>query len=457
MNPLDHRDLMPGATACVECFVNVTKGDKILIITDNPEIAEALAVASKKAGGEVTVYYLPRVLRPIERLNKTLENLIFNSTVVFTPFEDYEKESSFRAEIVKLAVAGKKRKIAHMPSVTSKMFMGEGMLSLTPTEMQKMKEITEKLAILLSATKKVRIKSADRDETDLKLELEGWDRSGIVSTGHIMKGSWGNLPSGEAFVLPKKGTANGTIVVDRAISYVPNNELPVTIGITDGIVDSIGDGESLRNLLKDYPENARLVCEFGIGTNPKHATNHTPVEIEKMLKTIHIAIGSNTAFGGDIEAPIHIDMVISKPNVWVTKLFNEEEIPIIEKSIINEGRIDSFFNVHYENLSRDIKGDSYITVKNKKIVEAKEDDMLYRCWNDHRGHNLRIPVGNNATAKKVIEVWSCIDPDKPEQVKNIIKRFCKKFNGDSKLVYQLLNTLEKFGIIDITQHIDGAL
>lgn len=552
MSRIDVRKLMPGATSCLECFVNATKGDKILIITDNIEIAEALAEASNKAGAEVMVYYLPQVLRPIKHLNDTLRKLIEYSTVVFTPFDDIEEESSFRKEIVELAGVGIGRKIAHMPSVTPKMFMGKGMLSLNSMEMQKMIERTEKLAMLLSATKKVIIQSAAHRETNLSLDLVGWNRSGIVSTGHIMKGSWGNLPSGEAFVLPKRNTAQGTIVIDKAISNLPYDDLPATIVITNGRVDidSIKDGKSLKNLLKKCPDSMRTVCEFGIGTNPKHASNHALIENEKMLKTIHIAIGNNLVFGGDIEAPKHIDMVISKPTVLVRGLLSDENenemICIIEGGQIRDERINSFFSVYYESFTKEIKGDAVITVKQGISVEDKGeflftwdeiskndrarfieflqynfcinwvdmaqikkpddltfiastkdnfvelvlnnektkailkiddgrttalivkkengnlniykgDDMLYRCWQDHRGHKLRIPVGNVDTAKKVMEVWGCFDHAKPESVKNIIKNYNKKFNGGSELVYQLLNTLEKFGIIEITRPIDEPL
>ena len=68
MDCINYHELMPGATACVTRFANVTKGDKVLIITDKPVIAEALAKASKEAGGEVTVSYLPRVIRPVKSL-----------------------------------------------------------------------------------------------------------------------------------------------------------------------------------------------------------------------------------------------------------------------------------------------------------------------------------------------------------------------------------------------------
>ncbi len=454
MECTDIKELMPGATSCVENFVKIIEGDKILIITDNPKIAEALAEASVKVGGEVNIIYLPRIMRPIKHLSNTLKSMILGSDVVFTPFEAFKDERSFRREICELAKEGAGRKIAHMIGFTEGMFRGPGMLTLNSKEMQKMVDLTEKLAVLLSATKKIKIRSAIHDETELSLELEGWNRSGIVSTGHILKGSWGNLPSGEAFVVPKKGTANGTIVVDMAISELPSSELPLTMKITQGkiILESIKDGISLKNLLKDYSEDARTICEFGIGTNPKPCYGFSVIEIEKIIRTIHIAIGSNSVFGGDIKTQVpHTDMVIARPNVSADNLLSNGTVDIIEEGTIMEEQIDSFFKVNYTCFSKELDSSAFIKVKQAVTVE-EEGDKLYRCWSDFRGHKLRIAIGDDETAIEVRKVWSLIDSKNIEKVKDVLLKFDKRFKVDGEHAYQLLNVLEKFGIIDITKH-----
>ena len=45
------------------------------------------------------------------------------------------------------------------------------------------------------------------------------------------------------------------------------------------------------------------------------------LEDEKVKGTIHIAIGNNTGFGGKTLVPLHLDGIITKPNVWVDNLF----------------------------------------------------------------------------------------------------------------------------------------
>ena len=39
------------------------------------------------------------------------------------------------------------------------------------------------------------------------------------------------------------------------------------------------------------------------------------IEDEGMKGSIHVAIGTNLAFGGNIKAPVHIDMIIKYANI----------------------------------------------------------------------------------------------------------------------------------------------
>ena len=65
-------------------------------------------------------------------------------------------------------------------------------------------------------------------------------------------------------------------------------------------------------------DGSDVLCEIGIGLNNKikNATGSVIID-EKMGKTVHIALGDNTFFGGDIKAPIHIDMVMKKPDIHI--------------------------------------------------------------------------------------------------------------------------------------------
>ena len=56
-------------------------------------------------------------------------------------------------------------------------------------------------------------------------------------------------------------------------------------------------------------------AELGIGTNEKASRPDNILESEKILGTIHIALGDNSTFGGKVRTPFHQDFVFFKPTV----------------------------------------------------------------------------------------------------------------------------------------------
>jgi leucyl aminopeptidase (aminopeptidase T) len=61
--------------------------------------------------------------------------------------------------------------------------------------------------------------------------------------------------------------------------------------------------------------NCRNIAELGIGTNDKASRPDNVLEAEKILGTIHIALGDNTGFGGTVSAPFHEDYVFYQPTL----------------------------------------------------------------------------------------------------------------------------------------------
>lgn len=164
------------------------------------------------------------------------------------------------------------------------------------------------------------------DGTDIEFSVSG--RKGIADTGLFHRaGDFGNLPAGEAFIAPIEKEAYGRLV----ILYAPDRPLerPLTFKFVDGGVESIEGFEDYRYFVEDVfkkmPE-ARFIAEFGVGTNPKAARPDNLLEAEKILGTIHIAIGDNHTFGGLNKVGFHTDYVVFKPTVilggkgWEKKL-----------------------------------------------------------------------------------------------------------------------------------------
>jgi leucyl aminopeptidase (aminopeptidase T) len=57
------------------------------------------------------------------------------------------------------------------------------------------------------------------------------------------------------------------------------------------------------------------IAEFGVGTNHAAKRPDNILESEKILGTVHIALGDNSSFGGKVKAPFHQDFIFFKPTV----------------------------------------------------------------------------------------------------------------------------------------------
>ena len=130
------------------------------------------------------------------------------------------------------------------------------------------------------------------------------------------KGAFGNLPAGEVFLAPVEGTARGRLVLE----WAPTRKLssPLTLTVNDGSVSGVSGpdeyAESLATKLSERKENGNI-AELGIGTNDAATRPDNILESEKILGTIHIALGDNSSFGGTIKTPFHQDFVFFKPTV----------------------------------------------------------------------------------------------------------------------------------------------
>ena len=54
-----------------------------------------------------------------------------------------------------------------------------------------------------------------------------------------------------------------------------------------------------------------------IGTNDSAKLSGLLLEDEKVMGTVHIALGNNVTMGGTFNVPIHLDGVIKKPTVYL--------------------------------------------------------------------------------------------------------------------------------------------
>lgn len=181
-------------------------------------------------------------------------------------------------------------------------------------DMEKLRHRGHRVAELLDRGTEARL-TCDHG-SNLRLGLQG--RVAIPDAGELTEtGAFGNLPCGEGFIAP--ATAEGVLVVDGSIAGVGLVDEPVRLTIKDGhLVDATGEaGAKLMDLLTVHGPDGTNVAELGIGTNEKAILTGNILEDEKILGTAHIAFGASAAIGGNVQVPVHLDVVSMRPEVTI--------------------------------------------------------------------------------------------------------------------------------------------
>ena len=210
-----------------------------------------------------------------------------------------------------------------LPGVTEEMLARAGNV-----DMQKMARITNKMTDILTIGSNVHITTPAG--TDLRLTIKG--KKGIADTGFVTEpGMTCNIPAGEAFLAPVEGSAEGILVVDGSMGQSGIIKKPIKMYVSKGFVTKIlGNREArlLRKQLAPFGKMGRNIAEFGIGTNPKAKLTGKVLEDEKILGTIHIALGNNLTMGGTCDVGSHLDGILLRPKVTID-----------EKVILSGGKI----------------------------------------------------------------------------------------------------------------------
>lgn len=315
-------DLLLAAKKVIEGSICPQKGEHILLIFDNPgrDLAEGFVEASVVLGQQLTAVYVPYSLQEVTREltadNRTLY-LLRKSTILITAVTDAPETTGFRVSLLGTAVEEGLRCV-HMPGVNEEVFISSTLGIHFPALHQHAEQIASALTSANTATIKTR-SSITGEEHTLTLMLTG--RTGHADGGLVRSGEIINIPTGEAYIAPVEGSAEGSICIAGSF---PECELgsgrEVVIVFSRGAIDLKRSaiprdeaGAYCRRLLESAlaVDAAGLrLGEFGIGLNPAIAgVNGMTILDEKAFGTAHVAIGSNKPFGGEIVSPYHYDLV----------------------------------------------------------------------------------------------------------------------------------------------------
>jgi leucyl aminopeptidase (aminopeptidase T) len=306
----------------VDTCMAIQPGETVLLITDEPmavirrELTERIAAVGPS---ELWSYTVADATRPLPHYPKRLYKLARNMDVVliFEHRRNPEVETPRALEMVQAVEKGNAR-FASGPMINEDILEHE-----LSADYHQIADLTNRLGDKLQGRSRVRVTTALG--TDLEMDISG--RQVMRDTGLFHKPrDHGNLPAGECYVSPVEARTNGVFVVDKSYPGILIEE-PIRLTVVRGRVVDIQGGREAQRLLdiiregecKQHGDGCRVVCELGIGTNPNARLQGNVLTDEKVMGTVHIAIGHNAldAYGGKNRAPLHLDGVIGGPTLVV--------------------------------------------------------------------------------------------------------------------------------------------
>ncbi|MEA1997609.1 MAG: aminopeptidase [Gemmatimonadota bacterium] len=302
--------LQEAAANTMRSCMAVRRGESVLVICDEPlrRIGLTLWEAAKNFGAEAMLLeIIPRSSNgeepppPVAAMMKEADVLLCPTTcsLTHTDARRAASEAGVRA--------------ATMPGITE-----ECMVRCLSADYESIAALSRRAAKVLSAGSIVRVTSPAG--TDIEFSIAG--RPGLADTGLVhSSGDMSNLPAGEAYLAPVEGTANGVMVFEAAVAGLGKlGEEKIRIEVRDGYAVSITGGSQagkLDRLIEPHGREGYNIAELGIGTNDKAVISGRILEDEKVLGTVHIALGDNKSMGGSIGVSSHLDGLILKPSVRV--------------------------------------------------------------------------------------------------------------------------------------------
>jgi leucyl aminopeptidase (aminopeptidase T) len=302
--------LRTSANIAIKDCMAVKEGETLLIVTDDKleNIGRELYEAGKAMGIETMMTVIkPRASHAGNAPDPVAAAMAASDAVIAATSTSFTHTKARR----EACAAG--ARVATMPGITV-----ETLKRGLSADYEGIAVRTERLTEMLTNTETVRITS--EKGTDITIPIDGIEA--IASTGLIReKGSFGNLPSGEAYLMPKENHSKGIFIVDGSfagVGKVPEGET-ITCTVEDGFVTKIEGGSAatkLEELLEPFGKEGRNLAELGIGTNDAAQICGMILEDEKVQGTVHLAVGNNKSMGGTVGVQIHLDGVIMAPDVW---------------------------------------------------------------------------------------------------------------------------------------------
>ncbi|MBN8546616.1 MAG: aminopeptidase [Ignavibacteria bacterium] len=303
-------DLQKACDIAIRDCMGAKAGETVLVVSDTEkhEIAYELYLSAIRLGHKA-VY---SEMQPLEVNGQeppaAIADLMKQFDVVLCPTLRSLTHTQARRD-----ASATGARVATFPGITK-----DVMIRGLNADYKRIAERSLNLKAVLDKGKHVRVTSTKG--TDISFSIDGRDAHASKGLFHA-KGESGNLPTGETFLAPVEGTAEGVFIVDGSFAGVGlMKEMDIKLTVKSGFVTSVEGGENAKQLseiLAKVGGDAYNIAEFGIGTNDSAQLSGLILEDEKVMGTIHIAVGDNMGFGGKVKVPLHLDGVVKDPDVYL--------------------------------------------------------------------------------------------------------------------------------------------
>lgn len=301
--------LRKGAETIVKQCLNVQREEHVLIVNDSNDQAfiDALMEVLEKEAGLALYKEFEEPENHGDEPPQEVAQAMKDADVVIAPTMKSLSHTDARREACEAGT-----RVATLPTIDREIWNGS-----LQADYNRVKEISEKVYSMLEDTDTVRIETPSGTELELDIEIDTFH----TDTGLIHeKGEFGNLPAGESDGAAVK--ARGTLVVDHFVVSGEGTELEIE---DNEVIAYRGAEETKLEKGLENIEGVRNIAEFGFGTNPEASLIGNILEDEKVLGTVHIALGDNSSYMSGsraVNCEVHWDTVCEEPTVW----FDDEKV-----------------------------------------------------------------------------------------------------------------------------------
>jgi leucyl aminopeptidase (aminopeptidase T) len=315
MTGLNLLGIAAGVRRLLEVCVALRRGERVLLLTDtdfDQDLVAAFTLMVKEFDAEPVVATMERRRVPGAEPPKNVAAAMMVSDVILELTSQFVGSSRARVEACRAGA----RYLVLVQLHRANLVEGGAVWA----DFDGIKPLADRLGDLFSRAKEIRFVTPAG--TDVTASVEGRNGRPLVGLARE-RGEYAAPPDIEVGIAPVEGTARGTIVIDGALLLMAEGVLrdPIRVRIHDGMAVAIEGPEAgaLREMIRRCGDDPRMfnLAEMSIGLNPLGRLSGLALESEATLGTGHIALGNNTAYGGHVDAPGHLDCVMRDVSVFL--------------------------------------------------------------------------------------------------------------------------------------------